>query len=130
MYILDTNTLIYFFKNMGSVADRMFSKSPKDIAISIITLYELGVGIEKSTNPEKRKTQLDTLVSRISVIPFAEKQSKCSAKIRARLESKGEPIGPLDILIAGTALSLNAVLVTHNTKEFERVEELKIEDWF
>ncbi len=88
---------------MGSVADRMLSKSPKDIAISIITLYELEVGIEKSTNPEKRKKQLDKLVSRISVIPFAEKQSEFSAKIRAQLERKGEPIGPLDTLIAGTA---------------------------
>lgn len=130
MYILDTNILIYFFKNMGSVADRMLSKSPKDIAISIITLYELEVGIEKSTNPQKRKKQLDKLVSRITVIPFAEKQSEFSAKIRAQLESKGEPIGPLDTLIAGTALSLNAVLITHNIKEFERVDGLKIEDWF
>jgi len=130
LYILDTNIIIYFFKNMGSVADRMLSKSPKDIAISIITLYELEVGIEKSTNPEKRKKQLDKLVSRISVIPFAEKQSEFSAKIRAQLERKGEPIGPLDTLIAGTALSLNAVLTTHNIKEFERVDGLKIEDWF
>ena len=115
---------------MGSVADSMLSKSPKDIAISIITLYELGAGIEKSTNPGKRKKQLNKLVSRISVIPFAEKQSDFSAKIRVQLESKGEPIGPLDTLIAGTALSLNFVLITHNTKEFERVEGLKIEDWF
>ena len=64
MYLLDTNTLIYFFKGFGNVAEKLFSKSPKDIAISTITLYELEVGIAKSNNSRKRKKQLGSLVSR------------------------------------------------------------------
>ena len=130
MYLLDTNTLIYFFKDLGNVAEMIFSKSPKDIAISTITLYELEVGIAKSNNPRKRKKQLESFVSGLIMLPFASEDAKVSAKIRAELENQGIPIGPLDNLIAGTALRFNTTLVTHNTKEFSRVKGLTIEDWF
>ena len=130
MYLLDTNTIIYFFKGLGNVAEILLSKSPKDIAIPAIALYELEVGIAKSNNPKKRKKQLESLVSRITVLPFALKEAGASATIRAELENQGTPIGPLDNLIAGTALCSNAVLVTHNTKEFSRIEGLTVEDWF
>lgn len=130
MYILDTNTLIYFFKGIGNVANILLSKSPKDISIPSITLYEIEVGIAKSNNPEKRKKQLESLISRISITPFGANEAEVAAMIRADLESKGKPIGPYDTLIAGIALSNNATLVTHNTKEFERVNGLTIEDWY
>lgn len=130
MYLLDTNTLIYFFKDMGNVARTLLSQSPRDIAIPSIALYELEVGIAKSTNPQKRIQQLESLVSRITVLPFAAKEAAVAAEIRAELERLGTPIGPYDTLIAGTALSSNAVLVTRNTKEFSRVKELRIENWF
>ena len=130
MYLLDTNTLIYFFKGFANVAEMLFSKSPKDIAVSTITLYELEVGIAKSSNPQKRNKQLESFVSRITVLPFDSKEAKASAKIRAELEKQGTPIGPLDNLIAGTAFCFNAILVTHNTKEFSKIEGLTIEDWF
>jgi len=130
LYLLDTNTLIYFFKGIGNVAKVLLSKSPKDIAISTIALYELEVGIAKSNNPEKRKKQLKSFVSRISVLPFALKDAALAATIRAALENQGTPIGPLDNLIAGAALCSNAILVTHNTKGFSRVEGLTIEDWY
>lgn len=130
MYLLDTNTLIYFFKGFGNVAEMLFSKPPKDIATSTITLYELKAGIAKSSNPHTRKRQLESFVSYITIFPFDAKEAKASAKIRAELEKQGSPIGPLDNLIAGTAFCFNAILVTHNTKEFSRVEGLTIEDWF
>lgn len=130
MYLLDTNTLIYFFKGMGNVAETLLSKSPKDISIPSIALYELEVGIAKSNNPKKRKKQLESLVSRIVVLPFAAKEAEVAAMVRAALENSGTPIGPHDTLIAGIALSSNATLVTHNTKEFSRVKGLSLEDWF
>lgn len=130
MYLLDTNTIIYFFKGLGNVAKILLSKAPEDIAIPAITLYELEVGIAKSSNPKKRKIQLESLVSRIAVLPFTEKEAEISAKIRAELEKQGTPIGPLDNLIAGIALYSNTILVTHNLKEFSRVKGLIIEDWF
>ncbi len=130
MYILDTNTLIYFFKGMGNAAKNLLSISPKNILIPAIVLYELEVGIAKSTQPDKRRKQLETLISRVNVVPFDVKEAKITAQIRANLEKLGTPIGAYDTLIAGTALSNNAILVTHNIKEFQRVEGLKIVDWF
>jgi tRNA(fMet)-specific endonuclease VapC len=130
LYLLDTNTIIYFFKDMGNVPEILLSKSPKDIAVPVISLYEIEVGIAKSNNPTKRKKQLESLVSRITVLSFTTKEAEASAFLRAELEKRGTPIGPLDNLIAGTALCANAVLVTHNTKEFSRIDGLIIEDWF
>ena len=129
-YLLDTNTLIYFFKDIGKVAETLLSKSPKNISIPSIVLYELEVGIAKSNNPEKRKKQLEALTSRITVQPFTSREAEAAAMIRADLENRGIPIGPYDTLIAGTALSLNATLVTSNTREFQRVVGLSLEDWF
>jgi len=130
MYLLDTNTLIYFFKGMGRVAENLLSRSPKEIAVPSIVLFELEVGIAKSDSPEKRQQQLSSLTSVVSTIPFTYKEAKTAAIIRAKLEKAGTPIGPYDTLIAGTALGVNCVLVTNNTKEFSRVENLRLEDWF
>ena len=130
MYLLDTNTLIYFFKGLGDVANILLSKAPKDILISSIVLYELEVGIAKSTKPKKRTIQLESLISRVKISSFGAQEAKVAATIRANLESKGTLIGPYDTLIAGTALSNNATLVTRNTKEFKRIKSLKIEDWY
>jgi len=130
MYILDTNTLIYYFKGMGNVSQKLLSKSPKNIGVPAIVLYELEVGIAKSDSPKKRMKQLQEIISLINIIPFSEKEAKVSASIRAILEKKGTPIGPYDILIAGTALAHQAVLVSRNTSEFERVDKLQIENWY
>ena len=130
MFVLDTNTLIYFFKGMGKVADRMLENTPKSIGIPTIVLYELEVGIAKSSAPQKRQSQLKSLTSVVNILPFGADEARIAATIRADLEKKGEPIGPYDVLIAGTALSQKGTLVTHNAQEFGRVEGLQIEDWY
>mgnify|MGYP002749843987 CR=1 FL=1 len=130
MYILDTNTLIYFFKGMGNVSKRLIAIPPKDIGIPTIVLFELEVGIAKSTSPKKRQAQLKNFTSIVNILSFGYEEAKCATSIRIDLEEKGIPIGPYDILIAGIALSNKGILVTHNTKEFERIEGLKIEDWY
>ena len=130
MFMLDTNTLIYFFKGMGEVEEHLFSYSPKDIFIPSIVIYELQVGIAKSNNPKKREKQLSTILEQVNIIEFGEKEAKVSALIRADLERKGTPIGAMDILIAGSAKAHNLTLITHNTKEFMRVEGLSLNDWF
>jgi len=129
MYILDTNTLIYFFKGIGSVPSKFLSISPKDIAIPAIVIYELEYGIAKSSSPKKRQTQLNELCSLISILPFGEIEATLSASIRAKLEKKGTPIGSNEILIAGTALAHQGVLVTNNLNKFSRVSKLKTESW-
>jgi len=130
VYILDTNTLIYFFKGLGRVADNLLSVSPKDIGIPSVVLYELEYGIAKSSSPKKRMKQLEELCALVEVLTFGNEEAKTSATIRAALEKKGTPIGPYDVMIAGTALSKQGVLVTNNTKEFRRVPRLQIVDWF
>ena len=130
MYLLDTNTLIYFFKGMGRVSENLLSHSPKDIAIPSIVVYELEVGIAKSTIPEKREKQLKALLSQVEIIDFTCKEAKVAATLRAKLEKKGKPIGPIDTLIAGFTLAHNFTLVTNNTKEFKKVEGIKLENWF
>ena len=129
-YCLDTNTLIYFFKGLGNVAARLLAISPGEIAIPTVVIFELEFGIGKSTSPRKRKTQLQELTSLVSIVPFGQSEAKCAAGIRIKLERQGIPIGPYDILIAASAMANNSTLVTHNQKEFERVEGLKIEDWY
>ena len=130
MYFLDTNTLIYFFKGMGNVADNLFANKPDQIALPAVVYYELLVGIAKSDRSGKRQSQLNELVSLVTFFPFGEREAQASAQIRARLEKTGTPIGPTDILIAGTALGNQGVLVTHNIGEFQRVQQLAIEDWY
>jgi len=130
MFVLDTNTLIYFFKGIGKVEQNLLSKSPKEIGISTIVLFELGVGIGKSKSPYKRIQQLNDLISVVYVLPFGMKESKTAALIRVQLEKQGVPIDPLDILIGGTALAHQATLVTHNIKEFGRIKKLQVEDWY
>ena len=130
MYVLDTNTLIYFFKGAGNVAGRLLKTPPQNVALPAVVIYELEVGIAKSRSPEKRKTQLQNFISATTVIPFGLHEARSAALIRARLEEKGKSIGPHDLLIAGTAMAHRAILVTHNTKEFKRIHGLALEDWY
>lgn len=130
MYLLDTNTVIYFFKGLGDISKNLFNVSPKDIFIPSIVVYELEVGIAKSNDSQKRQEQLKKLLSQINIINFTQTEVVQSAKIRADLEKKGTPIGSIDILIAGCAKANNLILVTRNTKEFQRVENLQLIDWY
>ena len=130
MYLLDTNTLIYFFKGMGNVEAHLFAHVPKEIFVPSLVVYELEVGIAKSAMPHKRQQQLTTLLSQITVIDFTQREARAAATIRDALETQGAPIGPIDTLIAGCALANRLTLVTHNTREFGRIEGLRLEDWF
>jgi tRNA(fMet)-specific endonuclease VapC len=129
-YILDTNTLIYFFKGVGKVKDRLLSIPPSEIAVPTIVLFEMELGIAKSSSPRKRTGQLKDFTSLVTLIPFGAAEAKAAAQIRAKLEKKGIPIGPYDVLIAACAKANDLILVTHNLKEFKRIEGLRCEDWY
>jgi len=130
MWVLDTNTLIYFFKGEGRIAESLFQHAPRDTGIPAIVIYELQVGIAKSPSPDKRIKQLAELTSIIRVLPFHQQEAKAAAAIRAELERQGTPIGPYDILIAGTALAHGATLVSRNVREFQRIKGLQVESWY
>jgi tRNA(fMet)-specific endonuclease VapC len=129
-FCLDTNTLIYFFKGLGNVSKKMLTIPPAEIAIPAVVIFELEVGIGKSTSPRKRIAQLRELTSMVNILPFGPSEATIAAGIRVKLEKQGETIGPYDILIAATAIASKCSLITHNKKEFSRVPGLKLEDWF
>ena len=129
MFALDTNTLIYFFKGRGRVADNLLARSPTEIAIPAVVAYEIETGIAKSAARETRRHQFDELLAMVALWPFGKPELAQAASIRAHLEAAGQPIGPLDTLIAATALANRATLVTHSTREFERVPGLVVADW-
>lgn len=130
MHLLDTNILIYYFKGLGRVAEHLLATPPKEIAISTITLYELEVGIEKSPAARERRRSLAEFEAVVQVFAFGRAEARSASKIRAELEAAGQPIGPLDNLIAGTALAHGATLITHNVDEFRRVRGLQVVDWY
>lgn len=130
IYILDTNTLIYFFKGQGNVAAILLNTPRLEVAVPSIVVYELETGIRKSSQPEKRKRQLGALLDAARVLAFDRACASEAAQVRAELEQRGTPIGPVDVLIAGTALAHNGVLVTHNMAEYSRVPNLRLVDWY
>ncbi len=115
---------------MGRVKSHLLSTPPQEIAIPSIVLYELEVGIAKSNSPAKRTKQLRDMCSVVNILPFTQEEAKITAQIRAQLEKSGTPIGHYDYLIAGTTLANNGILISNNTKEFERIDELKLDNWF
>ncbi len=130
MFALDTNTVIYFFKGKGHVAEQLMATSPREIAVPSVVVYELEKGIAKSSAAGKRRQQLDTFLEAVELLPLDEGAARTAAKIRATLERLGTPIGPMDNLIAGIAKHYGATLVTHNLPEFARVSGLQCVDWY
>lgn len=129
-YLLDTNICIYIIKRKPAIVLEKFKElSLGSVAISTITLAELEYGIHKSVNPDKNLEALNQFLIPLDIKAFDYDATITYGKIRADLEKKGTPIGPLDTLIAAHALSLGMTLITNNEKEFNRIAELKIENW-
>lgn len=130
MFLLDTNTLIYFFRNQGQVPAKLLATRPDELAISSVTLFELETGLRKSPHAKTRTRQLSAFAEAARVWDFDRPAASAAAEIRATLERKGKPIGTLDTLIAGIALVHRATVVTHNIREFSRVPRLEVVDWY
>jgi tRNA(fMet)-specific endonuclease VapC len=129
-YSLDTNTCIYHLNNSAStVTERLKTLSVEEVLISSMVIAELLYGAEKGTKRLANYENIAFFLSPYRIISFDQKAASIYAAIRADLERKGQIIGPNDIVIAATTLAHNAILVTNNTKEFSRIDGLKIEDW-
>lgn len=129
-YMLDTNICIYTIKKKPEeVFRRLQQHDPSEVCISAVTYAELMHGVEKSKAVEKNRLALTLLLANIEILDFDSLAAESYGKIRADLEKAGTPIGPLDMMIAGHAQSLGYTVVTNNTKEFDRVKSLKVENW-
>lgn len=129
-YMLDTNICIYAIKHKPDTVIRKFlSHDPEELCISAITYAELMHGVEKSMAVERNRIAMSLFLSPITILQFDERAAEEYGRIKAELEKKGTPIGPMDTLIAGHAKSRGLIIVTNNTREFNRVVGLSVEDW-
>jgi tRNA(fMet)-specific endonuclease VapC len=129
-FMLDTNSCIALIKRKpAGILRRITSLAPGEAGLSTITLAELRFGVAKSAQRESNSRALDEFLLPLEIADFDEQAADAYGKIRAGLEQVGTPIGPLDTQIGAHALSLSAVLVTNNTREFRRIPGLAVEDW-
>jgi tRNA(fMet)-specific endonuclease VapC len=129
-YLLDTNICIYIIKRKPADAiERLRQSQISEVGISSITLSELEYGVAKSSKPEQNQIALAQFLAPIEILSYDHEAAQIYGQLRAFLERQGKPIGSLDMLIAAHALSLDCILVTNNEKEFDRVPNLKIDNW-
>ncbi|MEJ5198050.1 MAG: type II toxin-antitoxin system VapC family toxin [Anaerolineae bacterium] len=129
-FLLDTDICIYLIRHKPAGLLRKLTAQPiGDVGVSSITVAELQYGVQRSSRPEQNAEALTLFLLPLVVADFDYRAAEAYGRIRARLESNGTPIGPLDTLIAAHAASLNATLITNNVAEFSRVPELRIENW-
>ena len=128
--MLDTNICIFVIRQKPPIVVQRFIQFAMDeLCISTVTLAELRYGADKSGNATKNHTALDSFLAPMAIVDFDAECAEHYGRVRSDLERLGQPIGPLDTMIAAHALRLRLPLVTNNTKEFARVSGLALEDW-
>jgi len=129
-YLLDTNACIAYLNGRHqSVVNRIRATAPADLAISTVVVAELRYGADRSARPKENHARIDVLMAEILPLDFDLESAAAYGRLRTRLEAKGTPIGPNDMLIAAQALAHNLVVVTDNVREFRRVRGLRAENW-
>lgn len=129
-YLLDTNICIALIRQKPAVLiERITAHEPGEVGISSITLAELVHGVEKSAQPEGNMSALQQFLLPLGLADFGQVAALAYGKIRTELEREGLVIGSMDMLIAAHAISLEAILVTNNVREFQHVKGLNVEDW-
>ncbi len=128
-YLLDTNICIYIINAKPiEVLERFKREAMGSIAISSVSAAELAYGVSKSDSTKNRDA-LEMFLAPLEVVPFDENVIWHYGKLRNDLEKRGQPIGPMDTMIAAHALAIDTTLITNNTREFARVENLRLENW-
>ncbi len=129
-YLLDSNTCIRYLNGQSAgVLRRLQSLPPTEVAVCSVVKAELYYGAMKSDNPDQTLAKQRLFLDAFASLPFDDRAAELYGRIRADLSRKGTPIGPYDLMIAAIALAHDAILVTHNVREFGRVEGLRFEDW-
>lgn len=129
IYMLDTNICIYVINAKPKIVlDHFREKGLGDIGISSVTAAELAFGVAKSGSARNRQA-LEMFLSTLEILPFDESTIWHYGELRTHLEQRGQPIGTLDTMIAAHALATHTILVTNNTREFEHVSGLRLENW-
>ena len=129
-YMLDTDVCIALIKNRPvSMQSRLSLLIPEEVGISSMVVAELWFGVANSQKKKKNEAALKDFLEFVTLLDGPCAASPLYGQIRAQLQKLGTPIGAMDLLIASHALFLDTVLVTNNTREFERIPDLKVENW-
>lgn len=129
-YLLDTNVCVMYLNGRSDlVRDRILSTPIQNMAVCSVVKAELFYGAMKSNNPTRTLERQQQFLERFVSLPFGDDAAILFGQIRARLANAGTPIGAYDLQIAAISLANNLILVTHNTREFDRIDGLQIEDW-
>ncbi len=130
VYMIDTDVSSYIMKRSHDAVLRRLQKVPVgDVCISVITKSELMFGIEVSPRRRQDQAALDVYLRHVEVLDYPNEAALHYGQIRADLQLRGNTIGAHDLFIAAHARCLGLTLVTNNTREFERVQSLHIENW-
>jgi len=127
-YLLDTNICAYFLNGKFDLVETIERKGFEHCAVSEITIAELKYGAEKSLYKEKNRKVIELFQQQFNVLPIFSALD-IYAKEKARLKIKGMMLDDFDLLIGSTAIFNNLIVVTKNRSDFERMEQIKIEDW-
>ncbi len=137
-YLLDTNVCVKLLNNSHpNITARLAAEKPENIFLCTVVQLELifgayhsqRVGTLHATSVQENLAILERFFSQFRILTLDEQAAKIGGRIRANLATLGTPIGPYDLAIAAIAVANNLILVTHNTREFNRINELQIEDW-
>ena len=129
-HLLDTDTISQFSRGHTLVLERLKESYPTSLAITTVTLMEIEYGLALQTaKARKLRPVLKELFKAINIVPYNDNDAKATAAIRAGLITKGTPIGAYDALIAGAAMARGLIVVTGNTREFDRIGGLRVENW-
>lgn len=131
MFILDSNTISYYFRGDSQVVPRLQALRPADLGVPAIVEYELSYGLLRlpTAAAVPRMAALMQLLQPMQRLAFDSECAAAAAHLRAELDAAGMPIGPHDILIAATALRYQGTLITRNVREFSRVPNLRWQNW-
>jgi tRNA(fMet)-specific endonuclease VapC len=127
--MLDTDTVSLSWRGDGEVVARIEAHSPSELCVSAITIAELRFGADKRRS-SKLHARIDTLIASLEVVPFDEVCARHFGVVASTLAREGTPIGDRDVMIAATAMSVQATLVTRNVQHFKRVRDLRVENWY
>ena len=128
-YMLDTNLCVRVLRDRPATLRDKFNAEASSLSISSVVLYELLYGAAKSARPTENRNAVEAFSERLQVLDFDADGALHAAEIRAELERSGNSIGGYDLLIAGHARSRGLIVVTNNTREFDRVDGLRLENW-
>jgi predicted nucleic acid-binding protein len=128
-YAIDSDILIYYLKNHPKIVERFINAELDEISTTIINYTELLFGAYKSAKSVENLTRIRQFLDSFTIVQFDKNSAEIFAQLKALLQKNGNNVADMDLLIASICLANNLILVTNNTRHFEKIPDLKLENW-